>query len=40
MTLLPLTVQATGGMLIETKNRRDAEGASTSTNVPVLKQIV
>ena len=40
MTLFPLAVQATGGMSIETANKRDAEGASTSTNEPVMKQIV
>ena len=40
MTLLPLTVQATGGMLIETKNKRGGEGTSTSTNEPVIKHIV
>ena len=40
MTLFPLAVQATGGMSIETENQRDAEGASTSRNEPVIKQIV
>ena len=38
MTLFPLAVQATGGMSIETENKRDAEG--TSTNEPVIKQIL
>ena len=40
MTLFPLAVKATGGMLIQTENQRDAEGASTSRNEPVIKQIV
>ena len=40
MTLFPLAVQATGGMSIETENQRDAEGARTSRNEPVIKQIV
>ena len=40
MALFPLAVQATGGMSIETENQGDAEGASTSRNEPVIKQIV